>query len=259
MRLRTSSAWRTGARLVAGLAAAGALGACQAGHGGSAGGDDAAFRQRVRAYLATHPDVLQAAIQDAEARMAAQDAADLRAAKQLLPSLRPALERDPHDFVANPGGAVTVTEFYDYRCPHCVDAAPQVVALIRQHRDVRFVFKELPIFGPVSQRAAQAALAVKAAGGDYVGLYQALMATPALDDAAIDRLAAARGARAADMGPVPSAEMRAQIARNGVLFDKLALGGTPAFIVGDQIIFGDDMKAVDAAIAHARAASRHAV
>jgi protein-disulfide isomerase len=106
----------------------------------------------------------------------------------------------------------------------------------------------------VSQHAARAALAVKAAGGDYVGLYQAFMATPALDDQTIDQLAAAKGARASDMAPGASSEALAQIARNDALFEQLALGGTPAFIVGDQMILGDDMKALAAAVAHARSA-----
>jgi protein-disulfide isomerase len=227
-----------------------ALAACQPRAGG---GDDAAFGQRVRAYLLAHPEVLQEASQKLEAKAAAQDAADMRTAQARLPKLRQALERDPHDFVANPSGAVTVTEFYDYRCPHCIDAAPAVVALIRQHPDVRVVFKEMPIFGAVSQHAARAALAVKAAHGDYVGLYQAMMATPALDDAAIDRLAAARGAPAAALGQGATPETAAQLARNDALFNQLDLGGTPAFIVGDKIILGDDLPALAAAVTQARA------
>jgi protein-disulfide isomerase len=244
----------TRAPLAAALAAV-ALAACQP----QAGADDAAFGRRVRAYLLAHPEVLQEASQKLDAKMAAKDAADLKAAQAKLPSVRQALEHDPRDFVANPSGWVTVTEFYDYRCPHCIDAAPQVVALIRRHPEVRFVFKEMPIFGPISQHAARAALAVKAAGGDYVGLYQALMATPALDDATIDRLASARGARAADLGPNAAAGAVAQIARNDALFNELDLGGTPAFVVGDQIILGDDMTALGAAVDRARAASRHPV
>jgi protein-disulfide isomerase len=226
------------------------LAACQ--RGGTAS-DDAAFGQRVRAYLLAHPEVLQEASQRLEAKLNAQDAADRRAAQQKLPSVRAGLEHDPHDFVANPLGAVTVTEFYDYRCPHCIDAAPKVIALIRQHPDVRFVFKEMPIFGPVSQHAARAALAVKKAGGDYVGLYQALMATPALDDETIDRLAVAKGARLQDIAPNASSDALAQIARNDALFNQLDLEGTPAFIVGDRMILGDDMDAVNAAIAKAKA------
>jgi protein-disulfide isomerase len=237
-------------RPLAALLALLALGGCQP---KAAGADDAAFGARVRAYLLAHPEVLQEASQKLDAKVAADDAADRRSAQQKLPGLRAALERDPHDYVANPLGSVTLTEFYDYRCPHCISAAPQVMAMIRQHPDVRFVFKEMPIFGATSQHAARAALAVKAAGGDYVGLYQAFMATPALDDQTIDRLAAAKGARARDMAPDAASEALAQIARNDALFEQLDLGGTPAFIVGDQMILGDDMKALTAAVAHARA------
>ena len=55
----------------------------------------------------------------------AADAAAETKAKAALPVLRAALERDPRDFVANPNGRVTVTEFYDYRCPHCINDRAQ--------------------------------------------------------------------------------------------------------------------------------------
>ncbi|MDT9106024.1 thioredoxin domain-containing protein, partial [Escherichia coli] len=57
---------------------------------------------------------------------------------------RQALERDPREFVATPHGKITVTEFYDYRCAHCINAAPKVLDLIKANPDIRFVFKELP-------------------------------------------------------------------------------------------------------------------
>ncbi len=40
--------------------------------------------------------------------------------------------------------------------------------------------------------------------------------------------------------------------RHHQFFTKLALCGTPAFVIGDQIVYGEDMDAVDAAIARAR-------
>ncbi|HSZ52771.1 MAG TPA: thioredoxin domain-containing protein [Caulobacteraceae bacterium] len=241
-------------RLVPLIALAGALSlaGCQKSH--AASDDDKAFGERVRAYLLAHPEVLQEATQRLEAKLAAQDEAEQHAAQKALPSLRAAVERDPRDFVANPGGTITVTEFYDYRCPHCVNAAPNVVALIRQHPDVRFVFKEMPIFGPVSEHAARAALAVKKAGGDYVGLYQAYMSARGLDDQTIDRLALAKGALPADLAPAAVHQNDAHLAANAALFTKLDLEGTPAFIVGDQFILGDDMKALNAALANAHAA-----
>ncbi len=211
---------------------------------------DAAFGQRVRAYLLAHPDVLQEASQQLQVNEDARVIAAQKKAEAQLPALRTAIERDPRDFVANPNGRITVTEFYDYRCPHCEAMAPKLLALIHDRPDVRFVFKEMPIFGATSEHAAYAALAVKKAGGDYLGLYKTYMTTQPLDDGTVEKVALAQGAHAADIAP--NADNTAQLAATNKLFDKLALDGTPGFVVGGQILAGDDMDALKAAIDKAR-------
>ncbi|MGI9170734.1 MAG: thioredoxin domain-containing protein, partial [Caulobacteraceae bacterium] len=171
-----------------------AVGACGgAGAGAGTGDGDDAFGRRVRAYLLAHPEVIAEAVQKLQGSQEAAEAAAEKKAAAQLPVLRVQVERDPRDFVANPAGRITATEFYDYRCPHCANAAPKVLALIAAHPEMRFVFKEMPIFGPTSRHAARAALAVKKAGGDYLGLYRSLMATHPLDEAAIDRIALGKG------------------------------------------------------------------
>jgi len=245
--------------LVAGAAlAAASLVACHA------PGDDAAFGARVKDYLMKHPDDLRAALENMEKREEANDekalaAADAKA-KIALPSLRAALERDPRDFVANPDGKVTVTEFFDYRCPHCINVAPKVLQLIHGDPDVRFVFKEWPIFGATSEHAALAALAAKAQGKDYLGLYQAFMATQPLTDEAVDRLAAAKGVNLAAMNaPAAAVADATQLHDVAKLAEKLSIDGTPGFIVGDQIIHGEDYDALAAAIAKAKAGAQSTV
>jgi len=249
LQTHTGSTQGAGRRLTAALLANLALLGCQR----PAGGDDAAFGEKVRAYLLAHPEVMREVSQKLDDKDAADEVAAHRRAEATLPAVRAALEHDPADFAANPKGRITVTEFYDYRCPHCDNIAPKVMALIQTHPDVRFVFKEMPIFGPVSEHAAQAAWAVKNAGGNYLGLYQALMAAHALDDATIDRIALAHGARPADLAPGSAGAVKAQIARNTRLFNQLDLGGTPAFIIGNQIISGEDMGSLTAAVARAEA------
>jgi protein-disulfide isomerase len=235
--------------LAAGALAALGLAACQP-------ADDASFDARVKSYLLKHPDDLRAAIENMQAKNDAEQekalaAADLKA-KAALPGLRAALERDPRDFVANPDGKITVTEFYDYRCPHCINVAPYVVSLVRSHPDVRFVFKEMPIFGATSEHAARAALAAKTQGKDYVGLYEAFMAARPLTDDEIDRLAAAKGVNlAAINAPAVLAKDQDQLDDVHTLADKLAIDGTPGFIVGNAIIHGEDRQALADAIAKA--------
>lgn len=211
-------------------------------------GSDADFDRRVRAYLVAHPEVIEEAINTLNTRRQAEANRQLALA---LDSNRRALEQDPRDFVANPRGRITLTQFYDYRCPHCVNVAPRIVELIRAEPDVRVVFKELPIFGGASDRAARLALEVRRRGGDSLALYQQLTAQRPLNDEAINRIAGAFNVDVALLN-TPSAETAQHIADNQSLAQTLNIDGTPTFIVGGRVVPGEDMTQIRAAIAEAR-------
>ncbi len=234
---------KTSLRVALALAAVLALSGCQK-------TADAAFGQKVRAYLLEHPEVIEEAVQKLQEKKVA-DAANI--AKAGLVKHRKALEQDSRDFVVNPNGKITVVEFFDYRCGYCKSSAPEIVKIIQDNPDVRFVFKEFPIFGGESNLAAKVALtsAGKAKG---LALYQTFMAEKALDEAAIDRHLAAAGidpAQAKAAGE--SAAISKQISDTHELAQALGIEGTPAFIVGDRLVPGADMPALHAAIAAAKA------
>ena len=224
------------------LTAAIALSAC--------GQSDKAFDARVHAYLLSHPEVVQEAINKLQDKQQAQAASDT---KRLIEQDRAALERDPRDYVANPNGKITLTEFYDYRCPHCVNIAPGVLGLIRSDPDVRVVFKEFPIFGALSEKAAAGAIAVKQAGGDYQGVYHDFMGARPLDEAAIDQILKSRGVDPASLDQPKLKDAAAQQMRDvRALAIALGIEGTPAFVIGDTLIPGEDLDAIKAAIQTAR-------
>ena len=106
---------------------------------------DSSFDKRVHDYIVKHPEVIEEAVQALQAKQEAEADVEYKKAiaktKAALPKFRQALERDPRDFVANPGGKITVTEFFDYRCPHCKNAAAAVLNIAKADPDVRVVFK----------------------------------------------------------------------------------------------------------------------
>lgn len=226
-------------RLLIASAAALALSGCA-----KAQSDDA-FGERVRAYLLENPEVIQEAVERLQVKQQASARATALAA---IEKHRQALERDPRDFVANPNGRITVVEFFDYNCGYCKVIAPEVTKLIAENPDVRFVFKEFPIFGAASNTAAEVALSapVKPRTLEF---YKAAMQTKPLDEAAIDRLLRGMG-----IDPVvarrsgDSAAVQQQIRDVKALAGELGLEGTPAFIVGDTLIPGADLDALKAAI-----------
>jgi protein-disulfide isomerase len=216
---------------------------------------DATFDAKVHDYLLRHPEAVQEAMAALQKKQEAQAANQARAAISLN---RQAIEHDPRDYVANPGGQITMTEFYDYRCPHCINIAPAVLQIIHDNPNVRVVFKEMPIFGGASDKAAAVALAVKKAGGDYLGLYHDFMAARPLDNAAIDRIAKAHGVDPAAIEAVAkSSEAASQIASVRKLAETLGIDGTPAFVIGDTMISGEDVDGVHAALAAAQKETKH--
>lgn len=207
------------------------------------------FGERVRAYLLEHPEVLQEAAQRLQARQ--QELALLAAAKAIDDN-RKALENDPRDFVANPDGKVTVVEFFDYNCGYCKLIAPEVLALTQAHPDVRFVFKDMTIFGEASEYAAAGAELAKPTG-KYLAVHRQFMAEKPLEDDDVARILAANGLDAdAARGRQQAAEQKRYLDDVHKLAAALGIQGTPAFVIGDTMIPGADPVALKKAIAEAK-------
>jgi protein-disulfide isomerase len=222
-------------RLIPILAAAAALALTAAGCG-QAAQQGAASGDQIRAYLLAHPEVIEEAFTKLQEKR--QAAADTQL-KQTLASNRTKIERDPRDFVAgNPQGPVTVVEYFDYRCPYCKAALPEINKLIAANKDVRFVFKEFPILSPISETAARAALGAKAQG-KYMPVHEDLLAAANLDGAGIDRILADNGVdveKAHQAGAAQSTT--AMLEETHAIARAVGVTGTPAFVIGDKVIAG---------------------
>jgi protein-disulfide isomerase len=231
--------------LAALLAAALALPACQK-------QADAEFGAKVRAYLLEHPEVIQEAAVKLRERQVLEAA---KASASAVAKYRKELERDPRDVVINPNGEFTVVEFFDYRCGYCKVIAPELVKLVQENPDVRFVFKEFPIFGEVSETAARMAL-TPAGKSKGLELYKAWMGDNGLDEPGLDRHLVAAGLDPAAVRKAAAApEITEQLNDVRQLAGALGLQGTPAFVVGDYVIPGADVDALKSALARTKAAA----
>lgn len=214
------------------------------------GGD---FGGRVRAYLVENPQVLDEVLAARQAHEEQSRVQTINAAVKANPALLAPDARDPSFGPAD--AKVTVIEFFDFRCPGCKAVAPDYVRLIQAHPDVRFVFKDWPILDrgddAVSHYAARAAVAANQQG-KYLEVYEGLMAEPALDEAAVDRVLIERGvdlarAKAAMASPEVAAHL-ADIQTTAMAF---RLVGTPTFLVNGEATTGiapqEVLQAIEAA------------
>lgn len=190
----------------------------------------------VREYLLREPEIIYQALEELQRRQAEAEAARQQAA---IAENRGDLLNDPASPVGgNPDGDVTLVEFFDYRCAYCRRVVSSMRALLDEDRDLRVVFKELPVLGPDSERAARAALASRRQGG-YVPFHFALMAA---EDLSLQGIRAA--AEAVGLDPdrleadMSAPEVNAAIQANYALANELGIEGTPAFVIGTQLIPG---------------------
>src|SRR5262249_763354 len=109
--------------------------------------------------------------------------------KEAIKTNHDKLYSDPNTpVVGNPKGAVAVVEFFDYACPYCKSTEPTIEKLLKDDKNVKFVYKDYPILGPASAEAAKAALAA-AKQGKYEQMHNKLM-TAAIPHGAPDAASA---------------------------------------------------------------------
>jgi protein-disulfide isomerase len=129
---------------------------------------------------------------------------------------------------------VTMVEFFDYACPYCKASNPAVDRLLKEDKDLRLVYRELPILGPDSVTAARLSLEASKLGR-FARFHDTLWATgrPSPDTNA-------KAAQAAGISPQPTEDplIEAELKRNFQLAGELGATGTPLFVIGDRVLNG---------------------
>lgn len=161
----------------------------------------------------------------------------------------------PADPVAgNPHGGVTVVEFFDTRCPYCRRMEPTMSQFLAQDHNVRLVYKDLPILGPASVMGSKALLAAQKQGA-YGPMRDAVMKLPP------DTTLAQLETTARNLGldwprlqhDMDDPAIQARLDQNIALAHALGIQGTPALVIGDNLIPGAvDLADLKKVVAEAR-------
>jgi len=189
-----------------------------------------AIEQIVRDYLMNNPELITEM----------QEALQNKVLTNAITQNSKTLFRSEFSYVAgNPKGDVTVVEFFDYNCGFCKRALGAVLKLIETDKNVRVVFKELPIFGEHSVAAARVAMAA-AEQGKYMEVHNALMRTRGQVNGDVAMSTARK--LGLDMDKL-KADMQSKKVEGGIqetmaLAQSIGLEGTPFYLVGDRAIPG---------------------
>lgn len=190
----------------------------------------------IRDALRQDPTILR----DAIAAMQADDEEKgARASRSAIAESQGALVAPEDPVAGNPNGDVTIVEFFDTRCPYCRRMEPTMESFLAQDGHVRLVLKDLPILGPESVLGSKALLAAQRQGG-YVKMREAVMKLPR--DTTMPQLEQTARALGLDwprmVRDMDDPAVQRQIDANLRLARKLGVQGTPALVIGADLVPG---------------------
>ena len=196
----------------------------------------------VREYVLANPEILPEAMERLQEREAGKVVEANRAAFQApFASAWAGAEK----------GDVVLVEFFDYACGFCRKSNPEVKRLLSEDKNLKVVWRELPVLGPDSVAAAQVSLAA-ARQGKFRQFHDRLFEEGRPSSAAIAEAQRAVGVEAAAESP----EISAEIEKNYELARAIGASGTPTFVVGNRVLRGAvGYQALKEAIGAARGAT----
>lgn len=195
----------------------------------------------IQDYLMENPEIIR------EALIALNEKEE----REALEAVQKDIFSDKRDVVIGPDNAkVTIVEFFDYNCGFCKKSTDWLMDTIEEHpKDVRVIFKELPILDGRTKTSRSAAKAAMAADkqGKYLEMHAALMAERSLTADRIEALAEKIGLKMevfrSDMG---DPKFAVHLEDNMALASRIPMfGGTPFFMINDEYLSGANTDRLD--------------
>ena len=184
-------------------------------------------------YLKENPKIVSDAL---AAHQANEHKREQEAAAAKLKDYNDYFETADLPFAGNPDGDITVVEFFDYNCGFCKRALTDIEDLLKDDKDVKVVFQEMPILGPASRVMAEYSLAAHKQG-KYFEYHQKIMMFSGPKEASqLEKLA-----KEVDLDvdqlkkDAKSEEIKTAIEKSIEIARAVGIRGTPGFIIGTDL------------------------
>ena len=99
----------------------------------------------VREYILQHPEVLMESVQAHRERERVE--AQQRSKEAVAANRRELFDDATSPVAGRADAEITIVQFFDYKCGYCRRVSPTLSTLLEKHKNVRMIYKELPILG----------------------------------------------------------------------------------------------------------------
>lgn len=208
---------------------------------GTGGGslDKEAVKKIVRETIKEEPQVLVDSLQKYQESKRKQDVASASEALKDADVKKQIYDDTDVGTVGPKDSKRVIVEFFDYNCPACKMQYKAIDELVKKDKTVRVIFREFPIFGPVSENNSRIGIAVvRLAPEKYFAFYEKMHSHQGRAEEK-DALKYVKEL-GLDVEKVKAESKKPEVQQaldlNRKLGDKLRIQGTPTLVIGDEII-----------------------
>ena len=191
----------------------------------------------IERYINNNPEIVLRALEKIQSKEKEELATEQ---KKQIDQNKELLFSSPNGMIlGNPEGTTSIVEFFDYQCGYCKKMLRVLIKATNDNPDLRVILKEYPILGAMSLTAAQASLA-SLKQDKYKYFHQSLMLMNGrISERAIFKVAKEVGLNIEKLkSDMTDPEIFSIINSTRELGQKLAIRGTPALVINNEIIPG---------------------
>jgi protein-disulfide isomerase len=203
------------------------------------------LNQAIEDYLIEHPSKIREALELAAQQE--QEEALKRVAENYKSNWKELSEADNSPFIGPKDAKITIVEFFDFNCGYCKRLAPELMKVIKNNKDVKFVFKPVTFLG--SMPIAKAALAANKQG-KFLEVYEAFLTHDGqVTSEVIDEILKKAGLDVKKTKEImESDEIKKALSAIAELSQKVEVRGVPTLIINGESLVAIDEAPIQAAI-----------
>ena len=189
--------------------------------------------QAIEDYLMNNPSKVREALELAARQE--QEEAQKRIAENYKNNWKELSSADNSPFVGPKDAKITIVEFFDFNCGYCKRLAPELMKVIKDNKDVKFVFKPVTFLGSI--QTAKAALAANKQG-KFIEVYEAFLThNGQVTSEVIEEVISKAGLDVAKTKEImESDEIKKALADITELSHKVEVRGVPTLIINGEAL-----------------------
>ncbi len=192
---------------------------------------------KIKNYILENPKVIIESLNNYQAQIEKEEK---NTQQILLKKNRQEISRSIQYF-GNPNAKYIITEFFDYRCGYCVKAHGELKKLTQTNKNLKIVLKNLPILTQESYKLAKISLSVAIEDISKFDQFHTYVFNNAksLNNEKIKKYLSRLGLDADKIFKLSQGkEVESLLDKDFVLAETLRIGGTPAFVINEEIYTG---------------------